>query len=303
MENEKATAKAEVTFLSAQPSYPNVQQLTELLVSDINEAVGDLKRYVEGLEIDIPDDLKAILEKLEEFQSSVSGLTKQVAELKNLKMDLPAGLLALPKQVSSINAYLSKLKVVDIIPSLLKKVTEALDRLTGSLVESFKQKTLKKFAYINEHGKTFLMTEEEIKKQKEIEQLVKADVAKAEIKQDAEQKGTKKRSQIVMCSQEERIKKRLDNLHKTKEELELDFSIPLGEQDPLIKLNELAKKKRKHVDDLHDYFRSTKRSSSDFTKGLELDLARNFSTFLVAEVEKRNLNPSKQIRLIEQLKQ
>ncbi|GKC89126.1 hypothetical protein Tco_1149775 [Tanacetum coccineum] len=33
------------------------------------------------------------------------------------------------------------------------------------------------------------------------------------------------------------------------------------------------------------------------------DLARTFGTFLVAKVEKRNLNPNKQMRLIEQPKQ
>ncbi|GJW34934.1 hypothetical protein Tco_0057854 [Tanacetum coccineum] len=55
------------------------------------------------------------------------------------------------------------------------------------------------------------------------------------------------------------INQRMINLYKTEEELDLDFSKPLGEQDPIIKLNDLAKKKRKHADDLHDYFRSTKR--------------------------------------------
>ncbi|GJU67280.1 hypothetical protein Tco_1253539 [Tanacetum coccineum] len=55
-------------------------------------------------------------------------------------------------------------------------------RLSGSLVESSKQKPLKKFAYINEKGETFQMTKVEIKNQKGIEQVVKADVAKSEIK-------------------------------------------------------------------------------------------------------------------------
>ncbi|GJV26980.1 hypothetical protein Tco_1383428 [Tanacetum coccineum] len=148
-----------------------------------------------------------------------------------------------------------------------------------------------------------------------------------------------------------------DALHKTEQELELDLSIPLEEQDPIIKLNLLGKKKRKHADDLHDYFKSTKRSKKsvqygDCQVGIILneptlrmilfnsrqrqdfiniedfeelnndmlyhvqdiffrlrqgpgmyDLARTFSSFLVAEVDKRNLNPLKKIRLIEQLRQ
>ncbi|GKB59927.1 hypothetical protein Tco_0916113 [Tanacetum coccineum] len=151
------------------------------------------------------------------------------------------------------------------------------------------------------------------------------------------------------------INQRMINLHKTKAELELDFNKPLGEQDPIIKLNDLARKKKKHADDIHDYFRSTKRYKSsvkykdhpvgtvlnepslgmilfnshqrqDFvnTKDFEDlsneilytvyeiffrlhqgpgqdDHARTFSSFLLAEVDKRNLNPLKQMRVIEQL--
>ncbi|GKC39165.1 hypothetical protein Tco_1051549 [Tanacetum coccineum] len=125
----------------------------------------------------------------------------------------------------------------------------------------------------------------------------------------------------------------------------------------IIKLNLLAKKKRKIVDGLHDYFKSTKRykmsvqfakhqagtvlnesslgmilfnssqrkdfRSIEYFKELnnemlyniqeiffrlhqgsgQYDLARTCSSFLVDEVEKRNLNPNKQMRLIEQLRQ
>ncbi|GKE97885.1 hypothetical protein Tco_0021236, partial [Tanacetum coccineum] len=127
--------------------------------------------------------------------------------------------------------------------------------------------------------------------------------------------------------------------------------------DPLEKLNDLANKKRKHVDDIHDYFKANKRLKSsvqyedhlagtmlnehvlgmimfnsyyryefviiedlkDFSnimlytvheiffrrhQGPELDdYARTFSSLLLAEVDKKNLNPLKQIRVIEQLGQ
>ncbi|GJY08037.1 hypothetical protein Tco_0375091 [Tanacetum coccineum] len=45
-------------------------------------------------------------------------------------------------------------------------------------------------------------------------------------------------------------------------ELEIDFNKPLSEQAPLDKINDLARKKRKHADDIHDYFRSTKKFKS-----------------------------------------
>nr|GFB46810.1 hypothetical protein [Tanacetum cinerariifolium] len=54
--------------------------------------------------------------------------------------------------------------------------------MTSSLDEFYKQRHLKKFVYVNEQGKSFLMTEEDIRKQKEIEQSVKADATKDEIK-------------------------------------------------------------------------------------------------------------------------
>ncbi|GJV42638.1 hypothetical protein Tco_1421078 [Tanacetum coccineum] len=170
LKKEKAVAEAKVVLSSAQPSFPNVQQLTELLVQslkpklsklliahnfstslltklkdlpskivDINEEIGDIKIYVEELEVEIIGDLKELPGKLEEFQSSILALTKKATALENLKLDLPARLLALPGQVSSINVQLSKLKVLDALRSLLNKVTKALDRF-AHVIESTSQK-------------------------------------------------------------------------------------------------------------------------------------------------------------------
>nr|GEX46711.1 hypothetical protein [Tanacetum cinerariifolium] len=61
------------------------------------------------------------------------------------------------------------------------------------------------------------------------------------------------------------IQTRMENLHNTEKELELDFSKAIG-------------------------------------LGLD-DIARTFSSLLLAEVDKRNLNPLKEIRVIKQLRQ
>nr|GEV29409.1 hypothetical protein [Tanacetum cinerariifolium] len=96
------------------------------------------------------------------------------------------------------------------------------------------------------------------------------------------------------------------------------------DEDPLDKLNDLAKKKRKNADDIHDYFRANKRLKSsvqydDNPVGTVLnepdlgmillhqgprldDHARIFSSLLLGEVDKRNLNPHKQMRANEQLR-
>ncbi|GKE51922.1 hypothetical protein Tco_1487078, partial [Tanacetum coccineum] len=47
------------------------------------------------------------------------------------------------------------------------------------------------------------------------------------------------------------------NLHLV--ELGINLDRPLSKQDPLDRLNDLANKKRKHADDIHDFFRANKR--------------------------------------------
>ncbi|GJQ90109.1 hypothetical protein Tco_0001248 [Tanacetum coccineum] len=106
LKKEKVAIKAEATILSDKPSFPNVQQLTQLLelpskLSEINEAVGGIKKYVEEFKVEIPSDLKVLPEKLE---SLILVLTNKVVALENVKLDLLAELLALLGKVSSINA-------------------------------------------------------------------------------------------------------------------------------------------------------------------------------------------------------
>ncbi|GKF30321.1 hypothetical protein Tco_0100119 [Tanacetum coccineum] len=109
----------------------------------------------------------------------------------------------------------------------------------------------------------------------------------------------------------------MDYLHTTKAEVGINFDIPLSQQDSLDKLNDLVNKKRKHAGDIHDYFKANKRLKSsiqyeDHLPGIVLnepvlahgldDHARTFSSLLLAKVDKRNLNPLKQMRTIELLR-
>ncbi|GJY29561.1 hypothetical protein Tco_0405328 [Tanacetum coccineum] len=115
LELEKNKAKAKV-LLKAQPSFPNMGQLNELLVkslqtefskivsaydfssslptqlkdisskfNELTEEVKGLKKYVHELKIELPGDLKEILSKLENFTKNVTSLTSQVFELKTLQ--------------------------------------------------------------------------------------------------------------------------------------------------------------------------------------------------------------------------
>ncbi|GJU31726.1 hypothetical protein Tco_1175315, partial [Tanacetum coccineum] len=100
----------------------------------------------------------------------------------------------------------------------------------------------------------------------------------------------------------EQIKTRMDHLYHTEEELKIDFNKPLKGQDPLDKLNDLANKKRKRAYNFHDYFKSTKKFKpsiwyKDHPAGSGLnDHVRTLSSFLLLEVDKRNLNPIEQLR-------
>ncbi|GJV01228.1 hypothetical protein Tco_1334797 [Tanacetum coccineum] len=92
----------------------------------------NLKKHVRDMEIELPEDLKEIPTKVETFTSTISSLLSQVAELKNIKWELPAEFLTLPSQVSPVQ---EKLKILDSLPSLLHKVTDTLTRF-ATMVEN-----------------------------------------------------------------------------------------------------------------------------------------------------------------------
>nr|GEW66303.1 hypothetical protein [Tanacetum cinerariifolium] len=153
--------KVEVAFLKAQPSFPNVEQLKELLVkslkteltnilstyefsnslltklkdlpskfNDLTEEVKRLKNKVHNWEIELPRELKEIPPKLEDFTKTVTILTSQVAELKTLQWELPAKFLFVPLQVEMVQA---KLKTLDALPCLLNKVINSLNQFAQAI--------------------------------------------------------------------------------------------------------------------------------------------------------------------------
>ncbi|GJU88384.1 hypothetical protein Tco_1300807 [Tanacetum coccineum] len=217
--------------------------------------------------------------------------------------------------------------------------------LTGFMVESSKKKKLKKYDFVTEGGDHVHLTEEQIKEQKRIGESDKAEGAKHEVEVRRKElvdllvpDVVSKKGPITLKVHRrgdtyevilnfkasdfhlvEWNETRIDYLHQTEAGLGIDLNKPLSEQDLLDKMNELAKKKRKHADDIHDYFRANKRLKSPVQyedhpartvlnepvleiffrlhqgPGID-DHARTFSSFLLAEVDKRNLNPFKQMR-------
>nr|GEW67825.1 ribonuclease H-like domain-containing protein [Tanacetum cinerariifolium] len=209
LENNKA--EAEATLLKAQPSFPNVEQLKELLVKslktkflnilsardfssslptklkdlpskfdELTKEVKGLKKQVHELEIEIPGDLKEIPTKLEDFTKTVTSLTYQVTELKTLQWEILAEFLSLPVQVASVQA---KLKTLDALQEEAEKESTDSDsnnetHVIGSMVKPSRTKKLQKFEFIIEDGRNIHITEEEISYQKKLEEDAKAEAAK-----------------------------------------------------------------------------------------------------------------------------
>ncbi|GKE30610.1 hypothetical protein Tco_1445994, partial [Tanacetum coccineum] len=131
LELEKNKAKA--TLLKAQPSFPNVEQLKELLVKSLKIKFSNILS-AHDFGNSLPTELKDLPFKLNELTGEVKGLKKQVHELE---IELPGELKEIPtklddftKNVASVQA---KLKTLDALPSLLLNITQALNKFAQVL--------------------------------------------------------------------------------------------------------------------------------------------------------------------------
>ncbi|GKE60501.1 hypothetical protein Tco_1510868 [Tanacetum coccineum] len=61
LEQQKEKAEAEFAFLKAWPLYLDINQLTELLITELSRQVKELKKHVREIEIELHGDLKDIL--------------------------------------------------------------------------------------------------------------------------------------------------------------------------------------------------------------------------------------------------
>ncbi|GJT49079.1 hypothetical protein Tco_0975236 [Tanacetum coccineum] len=157
--------------------------------------------------------------------------------------------------------------------------------VTGSMVEPSTIKKLKKFEFITEDGRHIHLNEEEINPESRITSCdvltKKVSITLKVYRED----GTIEvipnfkasdlhlgvwRELVKACPNRTRkgwktiygqIQTRMDYLHTTEAELGINLDIPLSEQGPIDKLNDLANKKRKHAYDIHDYFKANKRLS------------------------------------------
>ncbi|GKB65374.1 hypothetical protein Tco_0921560 [Tanacetum coccineum] len=150
---------AQIQKLMGQPSYPDINQLTELLVTSLKPKLSkllashnfasclptemkelpsnitglsgeikELKWHIKDMEIELSGDLIEIPTKLDSFTSTISSLSSQVAELKNIQWKSPTEFLHLPSQVSLVQ---EKLKTLD---SLLNATKHAVPSAAKQLL-------------------------------------------------------------------------------------------------------------------------------------------------------------------------
>ncbi|GJT77418.1 hypothetical protein Tco_1044143 [Tanacetum coccineum] len=130
-ELEQAKAEAEVASMKAKPSYLDINQLTELLVTSLKSELSKLlaSHYFASC---LPTELKELPSKIIGLSREIKELKKHVAELKNIQWELPTEFLNFPRQVS---LFQEKLMTLDSLPSLLHKVTDTLNRF-ATMVEN-----------------------------------------------------------------------------------------------------------------------------------------------------------------------
>ncbi|GKC92144.1 retrovirus-related pol polyprotein from transposon TNT 1-94 [Tanacetum coccineum] len=277
LEQAKAKAKAEVASMKSKPSYPDINQLTELLVTSLKRKLSKLLASHDFASC-LPTELKELPSKITGLSREIIELKKHVAELKNIKWELPAEFLTLQSQVSLVQ---EKLKILDSLLSLWHKVTDTLTRFATMVKNASGATSIN----VPLAGKATTSPAEREKNTKDADTNLKDELVDLLGKNVVTQYYTKKllfdkyydkmlkrtkSSKIIKCkvltkkgpitlkiyredgSDEviSNLKTRLDQLTQTEQELKIGLNKPLKEQDPLNELNELANKKRKRTSDL-----------------------------------------------------
>ncbi|GKB34111.1 hypothetical protein Tco_0879053 [Tanacetum coccineum] len=198
--------ETEDTLVPKSSSFSSLPTELKELPSKFNELTEEgkgLKKQVHNLKIKLLGELKEIPTKLENFTKTVTSLTSQaIASKKTKDNSVPstgqAGTQPAEEEKNTIQATISyssqpegehikKNKGKKALSSeKAEKVSTNIDsnddetHMTGSMVESFRIKKVKKFDFVTEDGKHIHLTKEQINQQKKIEEEAKAKAAKHE---------------------------------------------------------------------------------------------------------------------------
>nr|GEX04212.1 hypothetical protein [Tanacetum cinerariifolium] len=353
---------------SSSPSISLPTKLKDLpsRFNNLTKEVKGLKNQVHNLEIKLPGELKEIPPKLEDFTKTITSLTSQ-AKMKTLDA-LPSLLNKVTNALNQFSQYITSKKTRgDNVPSAGQARTQPAEgeknTNQATISHIFQRRAEKENLNKQQQPKpttpiiTTTITQmqspfpqslpnassqtkgKHIKKHKGKKALSSKEAMKESTESDSDDDETHLSESMVEYARIKKVKK-FDfviedgkHIHLTEEQINQQKKIgkeakaeaaKRKSEDPLKILNDIPKKKRKHADDIHDYFKANKRLKSsvqykDHLPGIELnepvleisfklhqglrldDYARTFSSLLLAEYDKRNLNPLKHIRVIEKL--
>ncbi|GJS33280.1 hypothetical protein Tco_0531662 [Tanacetum coccineum] len=133
-------AEAEAALLRAQPSFLNMGHLNELLVKSLQTEFSKII-FAYDFSSSLPTEVKELPSKFNELTEEVKGLKKQV---HNLEIELPGELKEIPTKLEDftktvtksyipVEVIQTKLKILDDLPSLLHKVTNALNQFAQAI--------------------------------------------------------------------------------------------------------------------------------------------------------------------------
>ncbi|GJX34887.1 hypothetical protein Tco_0246444 [Tanacetum coccineum] len=296
--------KAEAALLKTQPTFPN--DLSSKF-NELTKEVKGLKKQVYEFEIELPRDLKEIPTKLEDFTKTVTSLTSQVAELKTLQWEFPVEFLSLLVQVASVQA---KLKTLDALPSLF--LPKSSSQPEGEHIKKDKGKKAMYSEEVEKESTNSGSNDDETHvtgSMKKLEEDAKAEAAKQEGEDPLDKLNDLSNKKI----------KHADDIHDYfKANKRLKSSVQYGDHlagtvlnKPvlgMIMFNSYHRQDFVTIEDMKDFSNTMIYTVQEIffrrhqDPGLD-DHARTFSSILLAEIDKRNLNPLKQIRVIEQLRQ
>ncbi|GJV23988.1 retrovirus-related pol polyprotein from transposon TNT 1-94 [Tanacetum coccineum] len=279
------TKDASVPKSSSPSSLPTELKEVSSKFNKLTKVVKGLKKQVHELKIELPRDLKVIPTKLEDFTKTAIASKKikdasvpsagqantQPAEgEKNTSQTTISHLLRSSSQPEGEHIKKDKGKKT-MSSEEAKKESSNRDSnddetyLTGFMVESSrikirivedaKAKAAKQEGEIRKAKLVDLLGLEVVEKKGPVTLIVYREDGTSEVIPNF------KASDMHLAEWRE-IQKKMDYIHATEAEVGIDLDIPLSQQDSLNKMNDLENKKRKHADDIHDYFRENKKLKS-----------------------------------------
>ncbi|GJV45676.1 hypothetical protein Tco_1430212 [Tanacetum coccineum] len=251
-------------------------ELKELLskITRLSGEIKELKKHVRDIEIELPEDLKEILTKLETFTSIISCLSTHSSFFSSRKaQDFRFSSKSFHILTDTLNRFATMVENVSgatsmNVPLVVKNVvtqyyTKKLffDKCCDKMLKRKKSPKITKCEVLTKKGCITLKIYKEDGSDELISNIKVSDLHSGEwreVIQACPNKSEKGWKTIDDCK--DRLESSLNP--KLNKNLRLDFNKPRKEQDPLNELNKLANNKRKRTIDLKDHSRSTKKHKS-----------------------------------------